>query len=93
MDNLYIPQIATVLKNHRENDIIHALTIALNNGEHLESIPGQFIQLTLFGVGEFPVSISGVQSNRKMQFQATIQKMGKVTRFIETVEKGAYISL
>jgi sulfhydrogenase subunit gamma (sulfur reductase) len=93
MDNLYMPQIATVLENHRENDNIHTLTLALDSGEHLESIPGQFIELTLFGVGEFPVSISGVLPHQKKKFQATIQKMGKVTHHIETLEVGAKVGI
>lgn len=93
MENIYMPELASVEEIKQETSNIRTLTISFKNQRSLDSSPGQFVELTLFGYGEFPVSIAGVLGPRKERFQITIQQRGKVTNEIQNLDVGSTIGI
>jgi NAD(P)H-flavin reductase len=88
MDNLYIPELARVTRIRRETSDIRTLTLALDEHRPFDCVPGQFIELTLFGYGEFPVSVAEVTDLKRGLFKVTIKKAGKVTKEVFRLDKG-----
>jgi NAD(P)H-flavin reductase len=58
--------------------------------EPLAFIPGQFVEVSLAGIGEFPVSITS-PPHEKRWFEIGIKKLGKVTSFLFTMAKGSAV--
>ncbi len=82
-ENIYLPKLGLVEERIKETPKIETLTISLENGETLRPIPGQFVEMTIFGQGEFPISIANVLDTKANKFQVTVQKIGSVTKKIE----------
>lgn len=93
MKNLYMPELALVEEIKEETPNIRNLTISLEKGKTLNSLPGQFIELTIFGYGEFPVSVSDVLGPESKRFQTTIQRIGKATTETANLSVGSKIGI
>lgn len=55
--------------------------------EKFSFLPGQFNMLTVFGIGEAPISISS-DHNQKDYFEHTVRKVGNVTKAMFRLDKG-----
>lgn len=93
MDNLYIPELAAVARIRPETPNIRTLTLALDPPRSFACAPGQFIELTLFGHGEFPVSVAGVTDPEQGRFEVTVQRAGKVTREVFGLDQGDQVGV
>jgi NAD(P)H-flavin reductase len=93
MDNLYIPELARVVGIKQESPSIRSLELALQQPRAFDSVPGQFVELTVFGHGEFPVSLAGVTDAGNGRFRVTIQRAGKVTREIFSLDEGDQVGV
>lgn len=80
MKNPYIPELALIRDIKDETPEVKTFTVSRKDGKPFKSKPGQFIELFVFGYGEFPTSISAILDPEKGYFQSTVQRMGKVTR-------------
>ncbi|MBA7543471.1 Anaerobic sulfite reductase subunit B [subsurface metagenome] len=79
MKNPYMPELALITEIKEETPKVKTFTLSLRDGKPFKSKPGQFIELSVFGCGEFPASISAIL-DEKGYFQTTVQRMGKVTQ-------------
>jgi NAD(P)H-flavin reductase len=93
MENIYMPEIAAVEEIKQETSNIRTLTLSFKNPRSLDASPGQFVELTIFGYGEFPVSIASVLGPQKERFQTTIQQRGKATNEIQSLDVGSTIGI
>jgi sulfhydrogenase subunit gamma (sulfur reductase) len=93
MENIYMPELASILDIKEETPSIKTLTISFQDQRPLVASPGQFVEITVFGYGEFPVSITGFVGSRKEQFKTTIQSRGKVTGEIGGLAIGSTIGI
>ncbi|CAK0751988.1 Sulfhydrogenase 2 subunit gamma [Gammaproteobacteria bacterium] len=66
--------------------------ISLQGGISLDHEPGQFIMVSVFGVGEIPVSICSSPTERG-PFQVCVRAVGKVTRTMHKLETGDEIGV
>jgi sulfhydrogenase subunit gamma (sulfur reductase) len=82
MNNPYLPRLAFITGIIEESGNTRTFTISLEGGTAFDPQPGQFIEFSLFGQGEFPVSIAGVVNAAEGIFQTTIRRMGGVTEKI-----------
>ena len=57
-DSLYLPEIATIEKVSTMTATESYFKIKLDSGKELGHQPGQFVEVSLFGVGEAPISVS-----------------------------------
>jgi len=85
MKNPMIPKIAYVKSVEDEGANIKRLTLSLK-GEKMSSRPGQFVEVTVFGYGEFPVSISDAPSPDTLEI--TVRMIGRATSRLSSVKPG-----
>lgn len=80
MGNPYMPELALIRESREETPEVKTFTISLKDVKPFKSKPGQFVELSVFGYGEFPASISAILDAEKGCFQCTVRRMGKVTK-------------
>ncbi len=66
--------------------------ITLLNGDRLEHEPGQFIMISLLGIGEIPISICSSPMKRE-SFDICVRAVGKVTNSLHKLKAGNEIGI
>jgi sulfhydrogenase subunit gamma (sulfur reductase) len=61
--------------------------IKLNDGSSLNHDPGQFVEVSLFGVGEAPISLASSPTQRGT-FDLCVRNVGRVTAALHRLETG-----
>ncbi len=59
---------------------------------HFKYSPGQFVLLSIFGIGEVPISITSIPT-KKGVFELAIRNVGNVTNAIHKLEVGAMVGI
>ncbi|RLE37332.1 oxidoreductase [Candidatus Woesearchaeota archaeon] len=93
MKNPFLPKLAVVEAIEEETRNIRTLIVSLKSKESIHGVPGQFIEVTIFGYGEFPVSIAGVDGATKKRIRITIKQSGRVTSQVATLSIGSIIGV
>lgn len=88
--NPYRPIETEVINVNDETPTIR--TIELKPKEQIEFKAGQFVELTVPGVGEAPFTPSSRSSNKDM-IHLTVMKVGKVTEVVHQLKKGDIVGL
>lgn len=60
--------------------------------EELNHEPGQFVMISVLGVGEVPISVSS-SPTRRGNFELVIRKVGKVTEAIHKLKIGSFVGV
>lgn len=68
------------------------LEIRLPEGESLDHEPGQFVQVSLFGVGEAPISVCSSPARRDA-FELCVRQAGRVTTAIHRLKEGDMVGI
>jgi sulfhydrogenase subunit gamma (sulfur reductase) len=87
-DSVYLPTIAQVLKVEPMTEAETLFTLELPGGGSLGNEPGQFVEVSLFGIGEAPISISSSPSRSNGTFEMCVRRVGDVTNAIHTLQPG-----
>ncbi|NCQ35205.1 oxidoreductase [bacterium] len=85
--DLYLPTMATLRDIKPLNALETLYTVELPGGADLGHQPGQFVEVSLFGVGEAPFSISS-SPTRKGTFELGIRKVGLLTEKLAALKPG-----
>jgi sulfhydrogenase subunit gamma (sulfur reductase) len=86
--SIYLPELVH-LKSIRSLSIRDKLfTIELPQGISLGHQPGQFLEVSLPGVGEAPISISSSPSRSNGSFELCIRRVGFLTQALHQLEPG-----
>ena len=94
-ENPYIPQLARIESIRDEAPNVKTFRLRFKDERLQESFtfkPGQFIELTVFGYGEAPFSISS-SPLEKEYFELTIRRMGTVTRALFKLGEGGTVGI
>ena len=89
--DIYLPRLATVEQAKLLNETELYLRLAMNS-EPLDYVPGQFVEVSLAGVGEAPITISS-SPTRKGYFELVVRKVGNVTNAIHKLKAGNKIGI
>ncbi len=92
---IYTPNIGKIKKTIKETEDTKTFQIELENKilrEHFYFDPGEFVLITVFGVGEAPFSISSSPFN-KNYFEITARKTGNVTNALFNLKEGDKIGV
>ncbi len=81
ISNPYIPSQYKVIDFFRETSDIFTLTVAMA----IKHEPGQFVQVSVPGIGEAPISIC---SDSREFIQLNVREVGNVTRALANLKKG-----
>jgi len=91
--SLYTPEIATITRAERLGEREKVFTIRLDSGRSLGHKPGQFVELSVLGMGEAPISISSSPSRSNGSFELAVREVGNVTGALHRLELGAKVGI
>ncbi len=90
--DLYVPTPARVIGVQQMTDLEVLLQLAFDDGRALEHHPGQFVQVSILGVGECPISICS-SPTRPEHFELCVRRVGEVTTHIHQLKEGDVIGI
>lgn len=93
--SIYVPEIATITKIEQMSPTEKLFDIKIDNPESQKAfnfLPGQFVELTVFGLGEAPFSIPS-SPNNKDYFQLCIRDIGNVSGALHRMQSGDKIGI
>jgi sulfhydrogenase subunit gamma (sulfur reductase) len=90
--HLYEPEPARVVSVAKLTDLESHYTLRMENGEPLGHQPGQFVQVSIVGVGECPISICS-SPTRPDTFELCVRRVGEVTEHIHQLREGDVVGI
>ncbi len=78
---------AKILKKKKLTDSETLFDVMLANGQYLDYDPGQFVEVSIFGVGEAPISITSSPTKRG-SFELCVRAVGKLTQEMHKLNEG-----
>jgi len=85
--DIYLPLPATVNKVEPMTKLENFFSCRLDSGEELGHMPGQFVEVSIPGIGEAPISISS-SPTQKGSFEMVIRKVGNVSNALHELTAG-----
>ncbi len=92
-NSIYVPSPAKVVQTRPLTAMEKVFTLALPQGQSLGHRPGQFVEVSLLGVGEAPISISSSPSRSNGTFELCVRKVGDVTNALHKLDAGATLGI
>ena len=90
---IYIPSMARLLRVEQLTELEKLFTLELPQGHSLGNEPGQFVEVSLFGIGEAPISVSSSPSRSNGTFELCVRRVGDVTNAMHQLEPGAMLGI
>jgi len=90
--SIYIPMPAKILQVEQMTEYERWFEVALAGGRPLEHAPGQFVQVSVLGIGECPISVCS-SPTRPGTFEMCIRRVGTVTNYLHTLRRGDTIGI
>jgi sulfhydrogenase subunit gamma (sulfur reductase) len=91
--SMYIPSPAKIAKVEQLTALEKLFQVELPAGQSLGHDPGQFVEVSLLGIGEAPISISSSPSRSNGHFELCVRKVGDVTAALHNLKAGATIGV
>ena len=91
-DSVYVPKPAQVLEVKTMTDLEKHFSLAFVDQQPLGHQPGQFVQVSITGIGECPISICSAPT-RPAAFELCVRRVGEVTTHIHELEAGDIIGI
>lgn len=91
-DDIYQPEMATVVRSEPMTELERFIDLKLDCGKELGHLPGQFAEVSVFGIGEAPISISS-SPTQNGSFQMVVRKAGNVTRAMHSLKPGDKVGI
>jgi NAD(P)H-flavin reductase/formate hydrogenlyase subunit 6/NADH:ubiquinone oxidoreductase subunit I len=88
----YVPKLATIIKKVPMTASETLFEVKLEDGVELGHKPGQFVEVSIFGIGEAPISISS-SPTKKETFELCVRKLGNVTTKLHKLNVGDRIGI
>ncbi len=90
--DIYLPEPATLVAAKPLTQLERYFEFKLDSGEELGHMPGQFVEISVPGYGEAPISISS-SPTRDGSFQMGVRNVGNVTAALHALEEGARVGI
>jgi len=91
-EDLYYPTMCEVIDAKQITDLEKWYEIKMPEGLELGHEPGQFVEVSAFGIGEAPISVSSSPS-KKGSFELCIRQVGTLTNVLKRYEKGDLLGI
>jgi sulfhydrogenase subunit gamma (sulfur reductase) len=91
--SVYVPTMARLLRVEQMTELEKLFALELPNGQSLGNEPGQFVEVSLFGIGEAPVSISSSPSRSNGTFEMCVRRVGDVTNAMHLMQPGEMMGI
>ena len=92
-EQVYLPTMARLQKVEQLTAIEKLFTVELPDAASLGNEPGQFVEVSLFGIGEAPISISSSPSRSNGNFELCVRRVGDVTNAMHQMEPGGLLGI
>jgi sulfite reductase subunit B len=92
-DGLYLPTLARITSVRPMTNLEKLFNLELPEGVSLGHRPGQFVEVSILGVGEAPISISSSPSRSNGNFELCVRRVGDVTNAMHKLEAGAMVGI
>lgn len=90
--NPFIPMLARIVRVVEETPDVKTFRLKLREGGGLDFTPGQFVTVTVFGVGEAPFAISSPPHEREY-VEVSVRAVGNVTRALHRLTVGDVVGI
>jgi sulfite reductase subunit B len=90
--SIYLPSLAEIVRTEQLTKMEKLFEIKLQNDQELGHQPGQFVEVSLFGIGEAPISVSSSPTT-KGSFELAVRAVGNVTKTLHTLNRGATLGI
>ncbi len=87
-NHLFMPVVTRIKSVVQLTALEKVFTIQLPQGMSLDHRPGQFVEVSMLGTGEAPISISSSPSRSNGTFELCVRKVGDVTQAIHRLQPG-----
>ena len=91
--SIYLPTQSRILAAQPLTKLEMLFTIELPGGIALDHRPGQFVEVSLLGVGEAPISISSSPSRSNGSFELCVRRAGDLTSVLHRMTPGDMIGI
>ena len=91
--SIYLPTQSRILAAQPLTKLEMLFTIELPGGIALDHKPGQFVEVSLLGVGEAPISISSSPSRSNGSFELCVRRAGDLTSVLHRMTPGEMIGI
>lgn len=91
-EDIYRPEMATVTKSQEMTNLERLFAFELDSGKGLGHMPGQFVEISIPGIGEAPISISSAP-NGNGSFEMVVRNVGNVSSAMHAMEAGAKVGI
>jgi NAD(P)H-flavin reductase len=88
----YRPEPATVLQAKPVTEMEMAFAFQLDSGLELGHLPGQFVEVSIAGMGEAPISISSAPT-RKGSFEMVVRRVGNLSGAMHRLKPGDKVGI
>ena len=90
--SIYLPVPATITRIEKETSRSKLFEIQLDSGKPLGHVPGQFVEVSILGVGEAPISVSS-SPTKEDGFELCVRAVGNVTNALHNMKVGDKIGI
>ncbi|HHT9120853.1 MAG TPA: FAD/NAD(P)-binding protein [Candidatus Hypogeohydataceae bacterium YC41] len=91
-ERLYVPALAEIVRTQQLTELEKFFEIRLLEPRDFSFAPGQFIMLSVFGVGEAPVTLAS-SPLRRNGLEVCVRRVGSLTNALHRLEEGATVGL
>ena len=91
--DIFAPELGTIIDIRPLTALEKVFTIELPDGRALGHRPGQFMEVSVFGIGEAPISISSSPSRSNGTFELCVRKVGDVTAALHNLKVGDKVGI
>jgi len=92
-ESIYMPTPARILSVQRFTEHEKFFRIELPSGFQLDHRPGQFVEVSVLGVGEAPISISSSPGRTQNVFELCVRAVGKLTDSLHAMPPGSMVGI
>ena len=90
--SIYLPQLAELIKVKSMGEREKLFEFKLQDAKELGHKPGQFVEISLLGIGEMPVSVSS-SPTKENSFEITVRNVGNVSNALHNLREGATVGI
>jgi NAD(P)H-flavin reductase len=87
VENIFLPREATIVHTLQATPTETHFTLRMTDGRPMEFVPGQIVELSLFGYGEIPIGFAS-SPTRADTFDLVVRSVGRVSNAVTRLEKG-----
>jgi len=89
--DIYLPETATLVKKEQMTEWEQFFEFKLDSGKPLGHNPGQFVEVSIPGIGEAPISVSSSPSGDT--FEMVVRNVGNVTNAMHQLAEGDSVGI